>query len=326
MQRYFRTTRWLVSDATTLKVSANCEIKRLSGTDALEVKQSTHTRNAFSRHAGPRDFYYRRASALEGQTVIEIRDPGVSSTHALAQQALFAENLVAASFVMSGDREAFVRRVAGGRQPHLDLHLFGGSRLLKASSSSQDDRAPTGLRIDGAARGRYSRNGFAGVYDLAGTNSELASRVRSALDWLLASRTDRHDSSALVKTATALESLLVIGKEPPTRTLSERTAYLLTDVPDDRERVSRAMHRFYEIRSELVHGNRVKDAGAIAGAIEFGDRMVMLIALVFGAQSTWTSANDVQKYCDRSRWGHRPVCRRPWRGAQVRLAMERMQP
>jgi hypothetical protein len=324
VQLYLRTTRWLVAEAAPIKVGANCQIKRLAGTDALQVKESARMRNAFSRHAGTRDFYYQRASALEDQTVIEIRDGGVTSTQVLSQHALLAENLVAASFIMSGGRQTFLRRVVGGRKPHLDLHLFGGSRFLKASSSSQDERAPTGLRIDGAVRARYSRNGFAAVYDLAVTNTELASRIRSALNWLLASRTDPDDSSALVKTATALESLLVIGKEPPTRTLSERAAYLLSDVPDDREKVSKAMHRFYEVRGELVHGKRVKDAGAIAGAVEFGDRMVVLIALGFGAQAAWTSANDVQKYCDGARWGHRWVCTRPWLGGQVRLAMDRM--
>jgi hypothetical protein len=160
---------------------------------------------------------------------------------------------------------------------------------------------------------RYTRNGFFTLYDFAISNTDLASRIRLALQWLMESRTDKADNSAVVKTATALESLLISGKEPPTRALSERSAYLLSDDPDERRRLSAAAQRFYDVRGDIVHGKRIADPRIVEGATEFGDRLVVLLALVLAEQGkTWKSLGDVQAYCDRMRWGHAPSCRRPW--------------
>jgi hypothetical protein len=59
--------------------------------------------------------------------------------------------------------------------------------------------------------------------------------------------------AALVKTAAALESLLVIGREPTTRALAERSAFLLSDNPDQRQKISVGAQRFYSIRGDVVH-------------------------------------------------------------------------
>ena len=186
-------------------------------------------------------------------------------------------------------------------------------------------RHPVGLAIDAKVAARYKRAGFGALYDFAITNVELASRIRAALGWLVESRTDASPDSALVKTSTGLESLLVIGREPPTRAVTERAAYLLTDDPETRQHVSKAAHRFYQIRGNIVHGKRVSSAAAVESALEFGDRAVVLLCLVIAAQvPAWKAAADVQGYADRVRWGYAPTCKRPWPTRQLHNALARM--
>jgi hypothetical protein len=323
MQHYFRTARWLVGQGS-VKLSASCRVRFLSPADAHGIAENLRRRTVYSRHAGPNDFYYQRATALEGTTVIEIFSGGVSAAGDLVEQARVAENAVAASFVLSGTRRRFLTSTVGRPGSHLDLHLVTrGTKLLPASTSSTPRNAK-GLVVDAAATRRFTRNGFGPLYELAVSGTELGSRVRLALRWLLESRTDSTDESAVVKTATALESLLVIGREPTTRTLSERTAYLLSDDPGERQRISAAIQRFYGLRGDVVHGKQVMNSRSLQNALEFGDRIVVLLALVLSAQiPAWNSANDVQVYCDRSRWGHRTECRRPWPRQQLLKGLKR---
>ena len=77
MQHYFRTTRWLVAPVS-VKLSAACRVRSIARADAQAIAESVRRRSVFSRHGGPRDFYYQRAVALEGATVIEIYSGGMS--------------------------------------------------------------------------------------------------------------------------------------------------------------------------------------------------------------------------------------------------------
>ncbi len=307
--------------AATLKVGTNCRVRRMSRSDAQNLAEEVRKRNVFARHAGLRSFYCQRAAALEGVTVVEIYSGGTSTIDVFEKQAIIAENVVAASLVLSGSRREFVSRAVGDRRAYLDLHLVQRDSNLYVSSTSARDRDASGLTLDGTAVARYTRNGFFTLYDFAISNTDLASRIRLALQWLMESRTDKADNSAVVKTATALESLLVFGKEPPTRALSERSAYLLSDDPDERRRLSAAAQRFYDVRGDIVHGKRIADPRIVEGATEFGDRLVVLLALVLAEQGkTWKSLGDGQAYCDRMRWGHAPSCRRPWSQGYLRRA------
>ncbi len=151
-----------------------------------------------------------------------------------------------------------------------------------------------------------------------------SSRLRAALDWLVQSRTDPAIESALVKTSTALESLLVIGREPPTRVLQERSAYVLSDEPSMRQELGKAAGRFYGLRGTIVHGKNPNKTPEVEGALEFGDRLVVLLALVLARQArTWSSASDVQNFCDQARWGHWAPCVRPWPQTHLRSMLAR---
>jgi hypothetical protein len=252
-------------------------------------------------------------------------DGGEAPTKVMAARAVLAEDLVVASLVLAGRRREFVRRVVGSLGSHLDLHLVRRGLNVSVTSTSAAVREPSGLTIDVRAVSRYRRMGFPSLYDFTVRNTELATRIRAALGWLIQSRTDASPQSALVKTSTALESLLVIGREPPTRALAERAAYLLTDDPSMRQRVSKAALRFYALRGNIVHGKESASATVIENALEFGDRGAVLLSLVLAAQiPAWKSASDVQEYTDRVRWGYAPSCIRPWPRAQLHNALTRI--
>lgn len=303
MEHFLRTARWLVSTGGYLQVGANCRVRQWSGPDAEAFREQVRKRNAFSRHAGPGDFYYQRATALMNATVLEIYDGGESTAQHLASRAALAEGLVLASFVLYGSRRDFYRKVAGGAGRHVDLHLIRRGPVSHLKSTSSRLRPATGLRVDARAISRYQKAGFEAVYDFASGATELAGRVRAAVGWLVQSRTDPSTESAVVKTSTALESLLVVGREPPTRALQERSAYLLTEDPGMRQRLAKAAQRFYELRGDVVHGKKSTKQADIDGALEFGDRLVVLSALVM-AHKHWKNASELQEFCDRARWGH----------------------
>jgi len=136
MQHYFRTTRWLVA-AATLKVGTNCRVRRMSRSDAQSLAEEVRKRNVFARHAGLRSFYCQRAAALEGVTVVEIYSGGTSTIDVFEKQAIIAENVVAASLVLSGSRREFVSRAVGDRRAYLDLHLVQRDSNLYVSSTSK---------------------------------------------------------------------------------------------------------------------------------------------------------------------------------------------
>ena len=313
MEHYFKTTNWLVSREVPLQVGSNCRIRSLSGPDMEALREEVRKRNVFSRHAGPGDFYYRRATALLDTTVVEVCGGGESAAHDLASRANLAEEIVAASLVLHGRRRDFLRRVLGSPTAYVDLHLVKRGHALTVKSTRATVRHPTGLILDAAAITRYQKLGFAALFELAVGGTELGSRMRVALGWLAQSRTDPSSKSALVKTSTALESLLVIGREPPTRTLAERSAYLLSDDPAMRPRIAKAALRFYTLRGQVVHGRSTVTSPEIERVLEFGDRLAVLLGLVVAAQRpTWRTASDVQKFCDRARWGLTSPCIRPW--------------
>jgi hypothetical protein len=68
------------------------------------------------------------------------------------------------------------------------------------------------------------------------------------------------DVDRIVDYATALESTLVPERDYNTRRVSRRAAVLIApDNSDEREILVRFLRKFYEIRSQIVHGSRLGD-------------------------------------------------------------------
>ncbi len=250
-----------------LGVGTNCRLRRLSTADAGRLADQIRRLSLSARHGGPYNFYYRRASAFADRVVVEIFGSGASSTDVLARQAFLAEALVVASLALSGSRSDFLRRAIGERRPYLDLYVLQARRQSRLSSTSRSDRLPTGIVLTSRDIARYIRTGFPGVYDFASGTTEIAARLRRALAWLVESRTDASAGAALVKTMTALESLVVVGEEHISRALCERTAHLLSEDVDERRSIRRAMQRLYQLRGEIVHGKGEPDKATVARAL-----------------------------------------------------------
>jgi len=122
-----------------------------------------------------------------------------------------------------------------------------------------------------------------------------------------------------------MEALVVIGREPTRRALSERSAYLLSDDPEVRLQISRSVKSFYSTRGSIVHGNAPADSIDLTRTLEFGDRMVVLISLVLAANpNVWSKADDMRRYCDSVRWGEHPSCSRPWSKRYLNAALDRL--
>lgn len=326
LQQYLRTTRWVTAQST-IKISDRCRIRNYSESEAERTAQVVRKRNVNARVSGPRDFYYKRAMNLGGQTVVEItNDPQVLPAERLNRQAKLAESVLIASTLLQGDRKSFVRSVVGVREEFLDLTITAeGARKTSVSSTSQSGEEPSGLTVDDKTTRRFQKNGFAGLYEMANGDRKLSTRLERALDWLIQSRTDRSVSSAIVKTSTALEALIVRGREPTRRALSERGAYILSDDPDKRRRISRAIKTFYSKRGDIVHGKEIVSDDDTVRILEFGDRLSVLIALVLSANGDrWSNADDVRQHCDAVRWGDDRTCLRPWGSRYLNAALNRL--
>lgn len=324
-QHYLHTTRWVKAEAS-VKIATGFKIRNYSKREADHTARVVRNRSASARISGTRDFYYQRATALNDQTVVEIiSNRQVVPTDILSRQARLAEITLVASIVLQGDRDSFLRRIVGVREEFFDLNIMKNGRQTSVSSTSQAEKAPTGLKIDDIAARRYQKNGFSTLFEVAKSNSKLSTRIQRALGWLIQSRTDKSVSSAFVKTATALETLVVIGREPTRRALSERGAYILSDSPKQRLRISRALKLFYSKRGEIVHGRDPVSGDESIRILEFGDRIAVLIALVLAAnKQQWKNADDVRRYCDAVRWGEKRDCVRPWSIRYLNVALGRL--
>ncbi|MCS3666417.1 hypothetical protein GGP77_000622 [Salinibacter ruber] len=328
IQHYLRTTRWLKAESS-VSVSPDCTICAYTEEQARRTAELVRKRNPAARISGPSDFYYQRAEGLGGRTVVEVKKTGQRghglSDERLSELARLAEVVVAASLLLQGDRSTFLRRSVGVQNEIFDLHITERARDRSVSSTSQPEKEPTGLIVDDTAERRFNKNGFRDLYHVSTTDTKLSTRLRRCLDWLIQSRTDKSESSALVKTSTALETLVVIGREPTRRALSERGAYILSDDPEERREISRAIKKFYSKRGDIVHGKGVEEEGDISRILEFGDRLAVLIGLVLSANSDrWKNADDVRRYCDAIRWGGDRTCTRPWSKTYLNAALNRL--
>lgn len=325
IQHYLHTTRWVKAEST-VKISTGCKIRNYSESEAEHTAQVVRNRNVSARVSGPRDFYYQRAENLSNQTVVEIINSGqLSPAESLSRQAKLAEVVLVASIALQGDRDSFLRRIVGVREEFFDLNITKNAHETSVSSTSQAEKEPSGLTVDDTAARRFRKNGFSDLYESANGDSKLSTRLERSLGWLIQSRTDKSVSSAIVKTSTALETLIVIGREPTRRALSERGAYILSDDPEERRRISRAIKSFYSKRGDIVHGKGSVSDDDTVRILEFGDRLAVLIALVLSANGNqWKNADDVRRHCDAVRWGEDRTCSRPWSRRYLNTALNRL--
>jgi hypothetical protein len=118
---------------------------------------------------------------------------------------------------------------------------------------------------------------------------DIGKRLDQSARWLFESRLETVPQAAVVKTAIALEALLIASDTESLRgPLAERSAFLLSDESGKRRRISKAIKSFYDLRSGIVHGGRRRVVVSPTLLGEGIDRLVVLLLLtVSGNTGSW---------------------------------------
>ncbi len=264
-------------------------------------------RNVFVRHSWENNFYYQRALSLAGKTIIEVFRPG--QPRDITDDAASASNLIEILTVLSKTvavpRSVFQRQLGISARQRTEVDLVIGPSFHYLRSRVHKAPRYSGLPIDKTDVARFQRIGFCHLYAAASKQNAIGLRLQRCASWLYESRREPHDEAAIVKTAIALESLLILtASEPLARSLAERAAFLLSPKPDTRKPVARLIGRLYEARSTVVHGGRKQRRTDLPRLLEAGDRLAVLLLLVVAANgSKWGDEEAFRAWLHDERWG-----------------------
>jgi len=300
------------------------QIRHFSQYDCDSLRKMLLNRNAFSRHRVDRDFYYRRAAAFADTTVIEVTRPEFSGDiKAVADDSDVAEQvtLIAASMILR--KPQLLRCLGIGVRPAPQVELLRGPRLEVLRSKTMPTPRGGGFHINSALAKRVYSTGLASVYTACFQSGETHNRLRLALRWLFESRCEPRFEAAIVKTSIALESLLALSEsESLSRTLSERMAFLLSELPAERERIYALFKSFYDTRSKIVHGSKKKKNAFKTNMLDAVDRLIALaLSVISSGISSWPSIEDWRQWCEAERWGAPQKINRPYAKVFVKNAL-----
>jgi len=325
--RFIRTT-WMLDVKRTLPIhSIAATIRFLDNHEADKLEDLTRRRNVFARHSWENNFYLQRIRQFANRSVIEVFRPG--DPHSVADEAeLLAkvvEQVAVLCSVLYSSRTTLQNSlaIAEHRKEIIDFIIGPGFKFLR--SSKKKERGIRGVVVDERFVRRFRRLGLDVLVQQATQSNELSVRLRQGLQWLLESRLEPSLGAAVVKTAIALEALLGANEtEPLRRTLSERTAFLLSDDPDLRAKSSRVVRDFYDARSRVVHGGRGKPRGPDPQLLEAADRLSLLLAITLAANSTvFGSFDGAARWVEDQRWGQDLTITRPFRDGDLKRALAR---
>jgi hypothetical protein len=305
--RFIRTT-WMLSATTELSLpNFGACIHLMHRQEAEELADLIRRRNVFARHSRENNFYVQRARALGETTIIEAILRGTPDDVILRATLLVdaIERVAVLSTVFATSRDRLHRQLAISSDQRFGIDLMIGPDCYSLRSSLRREPMARGISIDQTFQNRFSRLPLQDLIRSSLSDGALAKRLNTALSWLFESRRDATDSAALVKTAIALESLLIHNQsEPLTASLSERAAMILTKDAQMRRKVSRAVRDFYAARSGVVHGSGRRSGQISTELIEGADRLVMLLCLTIAANGTlWNSIDRITEWCEGERWG-----------------------
>ncbi len=323
VSRYFQTTH-LLHAAASLPLPHETQIRLMSAEEAETLSEIVRKQNVFARHRS--NFYLERIESLANRTVIETQRPGEPDAIIATAQfaAEWAEKVAFASATLSVRRSLLHRSLGVDVLRQSECAITIGPQCYSLRAKSRRVRRKQGVEIDARFATRFNRCGFSDLYSMCLASGAIADRLRLALDWMCESRQEPHVPAALVKTSIALESLLVFSEsESLARSLSERSAFILTPDPQLRERISAIVKWFYEVRSGVVHGSRKKRQKLTPTLLDGMDRLVVLLCLaVAGNVVQWKSKEDLQEWCEEERWGKPSSINAPFGGLPLTNAVK----
>jgi len=304
--QYFRVT-WLLSAETALQFPDSSRVRFFGEDEADSLAQEIRRRNVFARHSWENNFYIQRINELSNHTVIEVFRPGDPQDMAEEAEnvADLIEKLAVLSSALALQKHELQRKLGISSRLRTEIGFIVGPGCRYLQSRARAVPIAQGICVDERFCRRFSGCGFFDLYKYCLSQSNLAERVRSSLDWLFESRREPRLSASVVKTAIALESLLIFDEsESLARSLSERAAFVLSSSAETRRQISGIVKRFYDARSGVVHGSRKKLRYLTPSLVEAVDRLSVLLCLVIGANhQLWPSIDSLREWCEMQRWG-----------------------
>jgi len=304
--RYIRTT-WMLSAEKALEFADPSRIRFFPENEASALAEMVRKRNVFARHSWENSFYLRRIHELSNHTIIEVFRPGDPQDmgEEAEKTADLLERLAVLSSTLALPKEKLQRKLGISSRPRTEVDFIVGPGFRHLRSRSRTAVAAEGVCVDERFCRRFARCGFDKLYEYSLCDNDLTMRVLSSSDWLFESRREPRLAASVVKTAIALESLLIFSEsEALARSLSERAAFILTSSPSTRQQISSIVKRFYDARSGVVHGSRKKRRRLTPSLVEAVDRLSVLLYLIIAANSRlWPAVEELRKWCEGQRWG-----------------------
>ena len=325
-------TSWMLDVRRPLAISSvGATVRFLDTHEASQLEDHVLQRNVFSRHSYERDFYLQRIREFADRSVIEVELPGDPKT--VVDQARTVAAAVEATCIASTalylSRRSFHTSlgITAHRKDVLDFTI--GPSFRNLSASSRREAKVRGITVDKTFVARFYRAGLGQLIPEALKLSAAGRRLNQALSWLQESRLEHSFGAAVVKVAIGYEAVLGGNEtEPLRRTLSERTAFLLSDDPELREALSNVMKFFYDARSQVVHGGtRKKSKLASVEQLEAAERVLLLLLVTIASNTELLqSETAVQDWVEHQRWGIDRTIARPFRPGDLKRALSKVLP
>lgn len=284
-----------------------CKVREFNQLEAQKFAATMRKKNVIARLGGTNNYYLNQATELGGQTIIEIsviasKDEVIDSGLALAS---LIEKLAILSTTFTIKRKSLHRKLGISSISKSEICFASTQAFQTLRAKSNKALEIDGISVDKTFCNRFNNCGFAELLIFIQIEQELNKRVMSSINWLYESRREFKINASVVKSAIALESLLIFSEsESLARTLAERTAFLLSNTIETRQKISRIILRFYEVRSGIVHGSQKKAKKLSENLIECVDRLILLIHLtIANNQRLWTNLESLRLWYEEQRWG-----------------------
>lgn len=282
-------------------------VRFLTAQETTSLTESVRRRNVFARHSWEKNFYIQRIGELSNTTILEVLRPGDPDDMLLEAQATagLLERFAVLSSTFAVSRPDFHRVLAIRPDRSSSVDFTFGRQFYYLRSTANPAPVAKGIAIDDRFKRRFDRCGFPNLLlVVCASKKEIARRLEIASRWLFESRQEPSMPAAIVKTAIALEALLIANEsEPLTRALSERAAFLLSRDARTRRDISRNIRKFYTARSAVVHGSR-RLKSVSPKLLEGMDRLILLLCLKMAANiDGWSSMDALTGWLEDQKWG-----------------------
>jgi hypothetical protein len=297
----------LLSSKTILNLHNSCRIRFLDSNEASKIAEQARKYNVFARHSGEENFYLKRLNELGNNTIIEILRAGSPKDlySDLAKTADLIEKVAVISTTFAMKKDKLLNKIGINKKPRREFDFVIGPQYRSLKTRTISSPRSLGIHVDERFNNRFSRCGFNEMIDHFQMRSSMSERALASFNWLFESRVESQFPASVVKTSITLETLLIISdSESLSQSLSERSAFILSTDPFERQRISKIIKRFYEGRSGIVHGSKKKVKKMTPMLLEGVDRITLLILLIFSANPTlWLTKEDLYSWFEIQRWG-----------------------